>query len=52
MAKNKKRERTTGAVKLKKGNTLVKNLHWMMPVQFGAMYASLSHFTKTDLIVY
>jgi len=52
MAKNKKRKRTTEAVKLKKGNTLVKNLHRMMPAQFGAMCASLSHFAKTDLIVY
>lgn len=52
MAKNRKRERTPGAVKQKKGNALVKNLCWLMPAQFGAMCASLSHFTKTDLIVY
>lgn len=52
VTKNKKRERTTEAVKLKKGNTLLKNMHQMMLVQIGAMCASLSHFTKTDLIVY
>lgn len=48
----KKRERTTAGVKLKKGTTLIENLHRMMLLQFEAMHASVSHFTKTDLIVY